>query len=236
MKQDTERSMEQVLRRPALDEAQEQGVERFVVRRWVERAAHALKLWAAHPSNARVACEVLIAWQALERFASDAPLEERRVAVLAELVVVVETHSAALVELAARSFALEVWERGLAAFEAQVGVPTTWDEESAASARALIEDLDDVLLFEAAAEALGVELAPELSEQMQRCAVRGSQAAHSLVPAQVFIRASAAMLDPEMSTASGTYPLWLALMEAREAWALGEVFARAAMMIYEARA
>jgi hypothetical protein len=221
------------LRRAPLDEAEEREAERFVVKRWVERAAHTLKLWAAHPSNARVACEVLIAWQALERFAPDAPLEERRAAVLAELTAVVEEHGAALVELGARSFALEEWERGLEAYEAALGVPTSWDEKDAASARALIEDLDNALLFEAAAEVLDVPLPDDLAEALQRCAERGAAAAHSLIPAQVFIRALAATLDPTMRAASGTYALWLALMEAREAWALGEVFVRAAVDLHE---
>jgi hypothetical protein len=221
------------LRRPALDEAQERGAERFVVKRWVERAAHTLKLWEVHPPSPRLACEVLIVWQALERFASDAPLAERCAAELASLAAVVEAHGAELVVLGAQSFALEAWEQGLATFEAKVGVLTSWDEEEAARARALIEDLDDALLFEAAAEALDVPLSCTIAEALQRCAVRGAEAAHSLVSAQVFIRAMAATLAPTMRAASGTYPLWLALMEAREAWAVGEVLVRAAVALHE---
>ena len=128
---------------------------------------------------------------------------------------------------------LKAWKQGLAAYEARVGVPSSWDEEDAASARALIEDLDDALLFEAAAEALDVPLPVELADALQDCAVRGAEAAHSLVPAQVFIRAMAAVLEPTMQEATGTYPLWLALMEAREAWALGEVIVRAVVALHE---
>jgi hypothetical protein len=220
------------LRRPALDVEDEEGLEELAVGGWLDRASWALERLEAEELGSRLAAELLITWQALARMADDAPHADDRAALYAGLDAVC-ARGAELVVLGAGAFAFEAWGMALAAYDAEVGVPTSWDAETAERARVLIEGLDDALLFEAAAEALGVALDEATAEALQRCAIAGGEAAHSLVPAQVFIRAVAATLNPSMEEASGTYPLWLELMEAREAWAVGEVVVRAAVASHE---
>jgi hypothetical protein len=220
------------LRRPALDAAHEEGLEGLAVGGWLDRASWALERLDVEAMGARLAAELFITWQALARMAGDAPHAEERVE-LREQLDAWCGRGAELVKLGAAAFAFDVWHTALTAYAAEVGVPTSWDAATAERARVLIQGLDDALLFEAAAEALGVALDEAMSDALQRCAVAGADAAHSLVPAQVFIRATAATLNPSMEEASGTYPLWLSLMEAREAWAVGEVVVRAAVASHE---